>query len=138
MKLLAILAFAAAAIAQQAPSTLPKIKFTDTKLDNGLRVIVSEDHYRSEEHTSELQSPCNLVCRLLLEKKHTGPQAVGLRAAAAGRGSDHQGPGEPLGQSDVWPGSYTHCLNVSGKFLFFLIKGGPPRSNPFPSTALFR
>src|SRR2546426_8570121 len=29
---------------------------------------------RSEEHTSELQSPCNLVCRLLLEKKkkHAG------------------------------------------------------------------
>src|SRR2546426_9326609 len=26
---------------------------------------------RSEEHTSELQSPCNLVCRLLLEKKNT-------------------------------------------------------------------
>src|SRR5256885_13044792 len=26
---------------------------------------------RSEEHTSELQSPCNLVCRLLLEKKMT-------------------------------------------------------------------
>src|SRR2546426_3956168 len=33
---------------------------------------------RSEEHTSELQSPCNLVCRLLLEKKknsmHAQPQ----------------------------------------------------------------
>src|SRR5256885_5595680 len=28
--------------------------------------------FRSEEHTSELQSPCNLVCRLLLEKKHQG------------------------------------------------------------------
>src|SRR5256885_9766432 len=27
------------------------------------------DTPRSEEHTSELQSPCNLVCRLLLEKK---------------------------------------------------------------------
>src|SRR2546426_8545018 len=27
---------------------------------------------RSEEHTSELQSPCNLVCRLLLEKKNIG------------------------------------------------------------------
>src|SRR5256885_2827943 len=26
-------------------------------------------NHRSEEHTSELQSPCNLVCRLLLEKK---------------------------------------------------------------------
>src|SRR2546426_2533935 len=33
---------------------------------------------RSEEHTSELQSPCNLVCRLLLEKKKTnkGPRTV--------------------------------------------------------------
>src|SRR5256885_5229629 len=31
---------------------------------------VAED--RSEEHTSELQSPCNLVCRLLLEKKKNG------------------------------------------------------------------
>src|SRR2546426_3587570 len=30
--------------------------------------IVGRDR-RSEEHTSELQSPCNLVCRLLLEKK---------------------------------------------------------------------
>src|SRR5256885_5985709 len=30
------------------------------------------ENKRSEEHTSELQSPCNLVCRLLLEKKkHT-------------------------------------------------------------------
>src|SRR5256885_7463929 len=28
---------------------------------------------RSEEHTSELQSPCNLVCRLLLEKKKKSP-----------------------------------------------------------------
>src|SRR5688500_20110547 len=26
-------------------------------------------HVRSEEHTSELQSPCNLVCRILLEKR---------------------------------------------------------------------
>src|SRR2546426_8125834 len=29
----------------------------------------SSPRARSEEHTSELQSPCNLVCRLLLEKK---------------------------------------------------------------------
>src|SRR3989454_8062903 len=28
-----------------------------------------DEEKRSEEHTSELQSPCNLVCRLLLEKK---------------------------------------------------------------------
>src|SRR5256885_10847846 len=31
---------------------------------------------RSEEHTSELQSPCNLVCRLLLEKKKKTSVAV--------------------------------------------------------------
>src|SRR2546426_8174759 len=30
---------------------------------------------RSEEHTSELQSPCNLVCRLLLEKKKNNKKA---------------------------------------------------------------
>src|SRR5256885_6332685 len=30
---------------------------------------------RSEEHTSELQSPCNLVCRLLLEKKKKSKKA---------------------------------------------------------------
>src|SRR5256885_8525522 len=34
----------------------------------GLDLDVGVDE-RSEEHTSELQSPCNLVCRLLLEKK---------------------------------------------------------------------
>src|SRR2546426_2280521 len=31
--------------------------------------MAATDVPRSEEHTSELQSPCNLVCRLLLEKK---------------------------------------------------------------------
>src|SRR2546426_4844396 len=33
---------------------------------------------RSEEHTSELQSPCNLVCRLLLEKKKTSCPPVAV------------------------------------------------------------
>src|SRR5256885_17201174 len=37
-------------------------------IDKGL------DLDRSEEHTSELQSPCNLVCRLLLEKKKGQPK----------------------------------------------------------------
>src|SRR2546426_8943812 len=35
--------------------------------------------FRSEEHTSELQSPCNLVCRLLLEKKKNGLTTIGVR-----------------------------------------------------------
>src|SRR3989454_8539134 len=36
---------------------------------NLVLLVVSSWECRSEEHTSELQSPCNLVCRLLLEKK---------------------------------------------------------------------
>src|SRR2546426_3476209 len=46
--------------------------------------IPDETGDRSEEHTSELQSPCNLVCRLLLEKKkktrQTTPQRQRQRA----------------------------------------------------------
>src|SRR2546430_3677586 len=37
--------------------------------------------YRSEEHTSELQSQSNLVCRLLLEKKNPADSGVELRPA---------------------------------------------------------
>src|SRR5688500_7635585 len=40
----------------------------DLKVAEG-RVSDFAHDVRSEEHTSELQSPCNLVCRLLLEKK---------------------------------------------------------------------
>src|SRR2546426_6219413 len=39
------------------------------RLDLPRRPDPDGDRQRSEEHTSELQSPCNLVCRLLLEKK---------------------------------------------------------------------
>ena len=38
------------------------------KVEN-IKIIPGAYEVRSEEHTSELQSPCNLVCRLLLEKK---------------------------------------------------------------------
>src|SRR5256885_10370887 len=37
--------------------------------------------FRSEEHTSELQSPCNLVCRLLLEKKKISTPASASRGS---------------------------------------------------------
>src|SRR5256885_8258815 len=40
-----------------------------TVSDDGRRNTPKVLDQRSEEHTSELQSPCNLVCRLLLEKK---------------------------------------------------------------------
>src|SRR5256885_10875846 len=44
----------------------------DISRDTGnpeVRFVQADFAQRSEEHTSELQSPCNLVCRLLLEKK---------------------------------------------------------------------
>src|SRR2546426_4388646 len=58
-----------------ADSTCPGT--TRTKLDTSHRAslqscngcVIAPTPLRSEEHTSELQSPCNLVCRLLLEKK---------------------------------------------------------------------
>src|SRR2546426_9331141 len=43
---------------------------------------------RSEEHTSELQSPCNLVCRLLLEKKKTMKARIADHLAEAPRALD--------------------------------------------------
>src|SRR5256885_12908192 len=39
---------------------------------------------RSEEHTSELQSPCNLVCRLLLEKKKNRQHPICVRNIRTG------------------------------------------------------
>src|SRR5256885_12633022 len=42
-----------------------------SRLNLLLATIIVILFMRSEEHTSELQSPCNLVCRLLLEKKNT-------------------------------------------------------------------
>src|SRR2546426_12240355 len=44
---------------------------------------------RSEEHTSELQSPCNLVCRLLLEKKKKDNNYGQVTLSHAGRGGTH-------------------------------------------------
>src|SRR2546430_7619716 len=41
--------------------------------------LVGVDHARSEEHTSELQSQSNLVCRLLLEKKKPTPSTTACR-----------------------------------------------------------
>src|SRR5256885_8003421 len=48
--------------------------------DHFARAHCASPWYRSEEHTSELQSPCNLVCRLLLEKKKNNLQSTLLDA----------------------------------------------------------
>src|SRR3989454_8242086 len=48
---------------------LVETRLLEARADRTDRPRASRDPERSEEHTSELQSPCNLVCRLLLEKK---------------------------------------------------------------------
>src|SRR5256885_6212832 len=50
-------------------STLMNILGCLDRPSEGSYHFQGQDVARSEEHTSELQSPCNLVCRLLLEKK---------------------------------------------------------------------
>src|SRR5688500_19979093 len=52
-------------------SLLPSLKLLIYSLPTVIACFraLSSSRIRSEEHTSELQSPCNLVCRLLLEKK---------------------------------------------------------------------
>src|SRR5688500_19971623 len=59
-------AYRIAGIAHGSEPMLEQVEFFDT-----LPAALADVGYavRSEEHTSELQSPCNLVCRLLLEKK---------------------------------------------------------------------
>src|SRR5256885_2681198 len=51
--------------------------------------IVEPAKFRSEEHTSELQSPCNLVCRLLLEKKKKRARTDGYQSFRYRRGAYH-------------------------------------------------
>src|SRR2546426_5955782 len=52
-----------------------------------LQSLIDDRASRSEEHTSELQSPCNLVCRLLLEKKKkiSATPSISYRVASTTR-----------------------------------------------------
>src|ERR1017187_5416678 len=79
---------------------------------------------RSEEHTSELQSPMHLVCRLLLEKKHVRAQHLRplLRYALP----------DPAVQALI------ELARVHRALTFFLMIRRPPRSTLFPYTTLFR
>src|SRR5258708_29809553 len=56
----------------------------------GNRIPGSAAGVRSEEHTSELQSPDHLVCRLLLEKKKTSFQAQPEHLAEGDQGTERQ------------------------------------------------
>src|SRR2546426_7856895 len=56
-------------VAAWGPSGMPVVQGTMDRGSNRFAIAYAFHPGRSEEHTSELQSPCNLVCRLLLEKK---------------------------------------------------------------------
>src|ERR1022692_349657 len=83
---------------------------------------------RSEEHTSELQSPCNLVCRLLLEKKNKINVIGSMRCRDT--------------RLRVFSIAFMLAALSMGAldlvFFFFLMIRRPPRSTLFPYTTLFR
>src|ERR1039457_6757034 len=97
--------------------------------------------HRSEEHTSELQSPCNLVCRLLLEKKKHSRRTRPLRSPTPG--------GSPCARCtlvagreglSVWRPAVTQSGSrgrYSSSFFFLMIRP-PPTSPLFPHTTFFR
>src|SRR5258706_14384195 len=66
-----LIAFASAQSQSLTSSTIDDLVERSMKAFNvpGIAVAIVKDGKRSEEHTSELQSLTNLVCRLLLEKK---------------------------------------------------------------------
>src|SRR2546426_1704871 len=64
---LPILAGAAQLVTSESGPPCAKVSWP--RSGDAARWSASQGSPRSEEHTSELQSPCNLVCRLLLEKK---------------------------------------------------------------------
>src|SRR6266487_370736 len=80
---------------------------------------------RSEEHTSELQSPVHLVCRLLLEKKKSVCCSCRGNSSRAGRNTSRRP-------------HLCHRVPLQRGRCFFLMIRRPPRSTLFPYTPLFR
>src|ERR1022692_558987 len=84
---------------------------------------------RSEEHTSELQSPCNLVCRLLLEKKTEKPAARSLGASGSGPCTHGLCDGvavPPPSASRLDPPPSLRVCSVLLLFFFFFNDTAPP------------
>src|SRR2546426_5664568 len=83
-----------------APPHTWRCTFTNVVVPTTMRPLLidnGDENDRSEEHTSELQSPCNLVCRLLLEKKKTNRKIVREQTADPTRDAppDHTAAGAP-------------------------------------------
>src|ERR1039457_1708527 len=96
---------------------------------------------RSEEHTSELQSPCNLVCRLLLEKTKSSTQVCGTTQFALSvqrRSARSECVEDTCARLVVRVDPAIRQPGDLRTLLFFLMIRRPPRSTLFPYTTLFR
>src|SRR6202142_1088965 len=96
--------------------------------------------FRSEEHTSELQSPTNLVCRLLLEKttaeELAGNTVPGTWPSSTPDGHRDAAPARLARASDPLRTANT-LLGLSTLPFFFLIGAGPPRIELLPHRGVF-
>src|SRR6266581_4474488 len=90
---------------------------------------------RSEEHTSELQSPVHLVCRLLLEKKKREP---GLPAGGVQSRQPVRRAGAAPGGLRPLPAGLGSKSAIRRRVFFFGMVRRPPRPTLFPYTTLFR
>src|SRR3954465_3315783 len=106
------------------------------EIAHGTAVLVEDG--RSEEHTSELQSHDNLVCRLLLEKKELAAASPGphTRRAPPSAGGNRQDAGGTSrdGEAAAW-GRGAARVPVFSEVFFFKRRGAPlhrPSSPPRP------
>src|ERR1039457_7057219 len=92
---------------------------------------------RSEEHTSELQSPCNLVCRLLLEKKQ---DTCGMATHRPGPAPSLAHPPVPAAARGPQPSPRSPPALAPARpeasAFFFLIQAPPPHATPLPPLPL--
>src|SRR6266576_3343491 len=95
---------------------------------------------RSEEHTSELQSRRDLVCRLLLEKKKQQREPTLRNRRYEPRRADPRPARLRSGRGDTGRGLVEDLRRAAAldPFFFFLMIRRPPRSTLFPYTTLFR
>src|SRR5712664_4243675 len=104
--------------------------------------IVTPPRKRSEEHTSELQSRSDLVCRLLLEKKKKVEPAEKLMQhntdSFLKQQKDTLAPDCFLEHPVYRLAPYLPLFQEVYPFFFFLMIRRPPRSTLFPYTTLFR
>src|SRR3972149_2948079 len=97
-------------------------------------------NWRSEEHTSELQSQSNLVCRLLLEKKNRKTVIFAVGGTAARRPVQRPARRRCSGcrRACFWSSARSSLTLGALSSFFFLMIRRPPRSTLFPYTTLFR